>query len=636
MPSLIVVGKKRTEEYTLTDAVTVIGRDKGVNVELSDFKASRRHALLVQTAAGCFVKDLGSRNGVSLNKTRLATRGQMPLKNGDVISLGSTTLVFKDLVAAPDDEVETPAVQPPVAVAAAPPTAPAPARREVVKPPSVVLRASSGRRPSARGEAEALLMQALERADRERSFYRWLSLGLIAVLVIVLLLLLVVALRSPRAAAPADAEVAATPEPLDAPAPAFALDDARYASRVHGVLAERCAGCHAGVGRAGGLVLVSGSDPQSVRANRVAAARFAVAGFPDQSPLLTQPASPGHAGGVVLRPDDADYAELYAWVTTPAPAPASVEATPPAEPNQAPTLAVAELPAELFAGVPLTLDASGSRDPDGDLLHFRWVLSARPRGSQAELGGGARARVSFTPDVAGEYEATVIVHDGQDHLRQAVPFRVGVELAARGEARRVGFERLTRRELTPTEAERLEGLSREDLARQLLAEEGFFVAWWEAELEHLGLTGPARPEGKPWDTMPQRLQRGASSPIDVLFALAVGSKWSNRYAGREAFVSAVLDRLLAAEVDAETRTAATQLYDGYPASFLGVAGSSSADLVEITLADPRALEGVVRRGLSWIDRRAPSDADVKEALGWTEGKPERVFEALARWASRDW
>ena len=45
MPSLIVVGKKRTEEFPLTDAVTVIGRDKGVNLELSDFKASRRHAL---------------------------------------------------------------------------------------------------------------------------------------------------------------------------------------------------------------------------------------------------------------------------------------------------------------------------------------------------------------------------------------------------------------------------------------------------------------------------------------------------------------------------------------------------------------------------------------------------------------
>ena len=121
----------------------------------------------------------------------------------------------------------------------------------------------------------------------------------------------------------------------------------------------------------------------------------------------------------------------------------------------------------------------------------------------------------------------------------------------------------------------------------------------------------------------------------MLFALAVGSKWNRRYAGRDAFVTAVVDRLLAAELDPEARAAAAKLYDGYPASYLGVSGSSSADLVKITLDDPRALEGVLRRGLTWIGQRAPSEPDLREVLGWTQGDPERVFEALARWASRD-
>lgn len=636
MPSLIVVGKKRTEEFPLTEAVTVIGRDKGVNLELSDFKASRRHALLVQTEVGCFVKDLGSRNGVCLNKTRLTSRGQLPVKNGDVISLGSTTLVFKDLSEAEAGEVTAPtALDPPsgpvpVRAAATPP------QPNIAKPPSAVLRPPATPRPALRGEAESLLMQALERADRERSFYRWLSLGLIAVLVIVLLLLLVVALRSPSSSTPATQPSTADSTPAaNLPSAAFALDPQRYADAVHPVLSERCASCHANAGRGGGLVLVDGDGVESVRANRLAASRYVIAGHPDHSPLLLRATSPDHAGGVILREDDPAYAQLYAWVTTPpsagsTPPPPAVRST-----NAAPAVEVAAPSGELAAGQALQLDASASSDPDGDALHFRWVISARPAGSQANLDGAAAPTVSFTPDVAGDYEATVIVHDGQDSQRKAIPFRVGLGLAARADARLTVFERLTQRDLDPAERERLEGLSREELATQLLAERGFFDGWWEAELKHLGLTGSSRPSGEPWDSMPTRLQRAANSPIDVLFALAVGSKWNRRYSGREAFVTAVLDRLLAADVDPATREAAAKLYDGFEATYLGAQGTSSADLVKITLDDPRALEGIVRRGLTWIGQRAPSEPDVREVVGWTGGKPEQVFSALARWASRD-
>ena len=87
MPSLIVVEKTRTQHFSLNNAVTVIGRDGGANLELSDFKVSRRHALLVRSVEGFFVKDLGSRNGLSVNQVQLGNRHQARLKNGDVLSI---------------------------------------------------------------------------------------------------------------------------------------------------------------------------------------------------------------------------------------------------------------------------------------------------------------------------------------------------------------------------------------------------------------------------------------------------------------------------------------------------------------------------------------------------------------------
>ncbi|MGD8533059.1 MAG: PKD domain-containing protein [Gammaproteobacteria bacterium] len=76
-------------------------------------------------------------------------------------------------------------------------------------------------------------------------------------------------------------------------------------------------------------------------------------------------------------------------------------------------------------GVQVTLDGSGSSDPDGDGLGYAWTLEV-PSGSTAGLSDVSAVSPTFTPDVAGTYTATLIVNDGQEN---SAPDSVIVEVS---------------------------------------------------------------------------------------------------------------------------------------------------------------------------------------------------------------
>ncbi len=77
-----------------------------------------------------------------------------------------------------------------------------------------------------------------------------------------------------------------------------------------------------------------------------------------------------------------------------------------------PPVAAAGDDQSVAVGTGVTVDATGSSDPDGDSLTFAWQFVSRPSGSSASLTAPGLGLGAFTPDVSGRFVVRVTVTDG--------------------------------------------------------------------------------------------------------------------------------------------------------------------------------------------------------------------------------
>ena len=80
--------------FALSGPEVTVGRDPDSAVRLDDLSVSRRHARLIESAAGWTITDLESSRGTRRNGKHLAPGEAAPLDEGDVIAVGDVELGF--------------------------------------------------------------------------------------------------------------------------------------------------------------------------------------------------------------------------------------------------------------------------------------------------------------------------------------------------------------------------------------------------------------------------------------------------------------------------------------------------------------------------------------------------------------
>jgi hypothetical protein len=77
-----------------------------------------------------------------------------------------------------------------------------------------------------------------------------------------------------------------------------------------------------------------------------------------------------------------------------------------------PPVAMAGADRDVSVGVPQTLSASGTRDPNHDPITLAWTLVSQPAGSAASLSGATTSAPLLVPDQLGDYRVLLTVSDG--------------------------------------------------------------------------------------------------------------------------------------------------------------------------------------------------------------------------------
>jgi len=102
----VMNGKMEGQRLEVNEGqAVIIGRDPSCDLVLSDDLASRQHAKVRRDFSGTHIEDLGSRNGIKVNKKRVKSRA---LKDRDEVEVGGTRFLFLD----PTEVREAPALEP--------------------------------------------------------------------------------------------------------------------------------------------------------------------------------------------------------------------------------------------------------------------------------------------------------------------------------------------------------------------------------------------------------------------------------------------------------------------------------------------------------------------------------------------
>jgi type II secretory pathway predicted ATPase ExeA len=92
---------KMVSEHLFGAGRVIVGRSPDNEIYIKSKFVSRHHAQITSDASGCFIEDLNSTNGVSVDGQKIK---KYQLQDGDVVMLGIHELVYKDVRQADSDK----------------------------------------------------------------------------------------------------------------------------------------------------------------------------------------------------------------------------------------------------------------------------------------------------------------------------------------------------------------------------------------------------------------------------------------------------------------------------------------------------------------------------------------------------
>ncbi|MBN1652206.1 MAG: FHA domain-containing protein [Deltaproteobacteria bacterium] len=93
MAQLLIISSEGHQRFVSIEGHSTLGRHPDNTIQLLDRIVSKNHCHIDQVADGYVLKDMGSLNGTFINGQRL--NGEIKLKSGDEITVGSTRIIFE-------------------------------------------------------------------------------------------------------------------------------------------------------------------------------------------------------------------------------------------------------------------------------------------------------------------------------------------------------------------------------------------------------------------------------------------------------------------------------------------------------------------------------------------------------------
>jgi pSer/pThr/pTyr-binding forkhead associated (FHA) protein len=95
MPSLVTISEEHpSKHFHLGQRTLAIGRDPSRDIQITDPKISRKHALLRFESGDYLISPAKALNGVLVNGEQVDS--ERALRDGDMITLGDTDLFFNE------------------------------------------------------------------------------------------------------------------------------------------------------------------------------------------------------------------------------------------------------------------------------------------------------------------------------------------------------------------------------------------------------------------------------------------------------------------------------------------------------------------------------------------------------------